>query len=676
MRRNLAGTLLGVLLLIGGALADNGGTESPFSLGAGTRALGLGTADLVFGDASAAVYWNPAGLALTEHYSLEAFHSGLYDSDAGYQYFGFAVPTMDIGCFGAGIFRLGIDGIEKRDASNLYLGQITDSRLGLYIGYGHTVSNYDLGAAITVEQHSPDEYSATSSPGLTLSAGRRFGLGSETVPCIGAVIVGRNLIRPSIKLDEQSITYPYSVDAGVSVRLLPFRTEDHSLVVSGRLAKVQNLSAWTAFGLEYSMRDLLDVRAGLRDGEASFGFGLFYKYVGFDYALVDRDLGALHTFSITAHFGIPMSERRQVREETKEAEFNELLGQRFAESNRDMVEDLMGQGERAAATGDLAQAVMLYERALFISAGAGMDTVMISELAHEASVRLEQEESIRAYAQNMNEARERFDAGDYLGARYFANLALSSRPESGQAVDLLEQADAAVEASVSREQEIETGLLMADSLASYGEIAEALVITRSLARVAGDDSRVRLALKKAEFAHWQSTAEAAFSRADYHGARAALDSATVRFPDHPWCGSLRGRIAARTEQKPPPDPGVPAGRQASRAAQKLSPEMDKEVAATYRRGKELFEKGQLSAAVVEWERVEALAPAYMSVREYLVDAYKFLGVELYTQNKLGEAVDVWKKAAHIAPDSTEIANYIKRTEHEISKLQEMSYERR
>ncbi len=677
MRRILAGTICAVLLFGAAAHADDGGTESPFSLGAGSRALGLGTADLIYCGPSAAVYWNPAGLALAERYSFEAFHSGLYDSDAGYEYFGFAVPTLDIGSFGAGIFRLGIDGIEKRDASNLYIGRISDSRLGLYVGYGHTVAQYDIGAAITVEQHSPDTYSATSSPGLTLAAGRRFHPGSERVPEVGAVVVGRNLIRPSIKLDEQSITYPYSIDGGVSIKVLPAGTEGHRVVLSGRLAKVEDLGVKTAVGIEYSLQNTLDVRAGLQGGDVSFGFGLFYKYLGFDYALVDRDLGIMHTFSITAGFGMPMSEKRRNREESREAEFNDLLGQRFAESNRDMFEDLVGRGERSAAAGELAQAVMLYERALFIATGADMDTVEVAQLVQATRARLEQEESIRAYAQNMDEARARFDSGDYLGARYFANLALSIRPGSNPATALLEEADAAVEASVSREQEISRGLTMADSLTSYGEIDEALVVTRSLSRVAGDDSRVRLALKRAEFAYWRAAAEGAFSRGDYRAAKADLDSAAVRFPDHPWCGSLGSRIIAQTERRQPPsDPGIPEGRPAADPAEKLSPEMEKEVAATYKRGQRLFEEGRLSDAVVEWEKVEALVAGYMSVRDYLVDAYKFLGVELYTQNKLDEAVDVWKKATRIAPDSAEIENYIKRTEHEISKLREMSYEQR
>jgi tetratricopeptide (TPR) repeat protein len=658
------------------ARARDGGTESPFSLGAGSRELGMGAADLVYCRPGLAAYWYPAGLALTERYSFEAFHSGLYDSDAGYQYFGLAVPTMDFGTFGVGVFRLGIDGIEKRDGENMYLGQISDSRLGLYLGYGHTVSGYELGAAITVEQHSPDVYSATSSPGITLSAGRRFGLGSRRLPELGAAVVARNIIRPSIKLDEQSVTYPYSIDGGVSLELLPMGTRDHVVVVSGKLSKVENVSACAALGVEYSLYGNVDVRAGLRDGEASFGFGLFYKYVGFDYAMVKRDLGTLHMFSVTAGFGVPMSLRRQHRDEQREAEFNELLGQRFAESNRTMINDLVERAGRMESSGDLTQATMLYERALFLSEAAGMDTTELSWRAVKSRERLEVQQINAAYTQNMNDARSRFDAGDFLGARYFADLALSVNPVSEEARSLMERADAFVEESVSREEEIERGLVMADSLTSYGNIDEALVVTHSLNGIAGDDVRVKLALKKAEFAYWQSAAEGALSRADYRAADAALDSAAVRFPDHPWCRSLGGRIAAETARRQPEAPGMwpEPGRETAKP-QKLSAEVQKEVAATYKRGQELFEKGQLSEAVNEWERVEALAPGYMSVREYLVDGYKFLGVELYTQNRLGAAVDVWKKAAKIAPDSTEIASYIKRTEHEISKLQEMSYDR-
>ena len=116
--------------------------------------------------------------------------------------------------------------------------------------------------------------------------------------------------------------------------------------------------------------------------------------------------------------------------------------------------------------------------------------------------------------------------------------------------------------------------------------------------------------------------------------------------------------------------------QAARRIGVAPDDLRKEVEADYKTGQQLFEKGNLTGAVARWEKVERLAPGYMSVRTYLVDAYKFLGVELYTQSRLADAVDVWKKAAGLDPDSSEIAGYIKRTESEIATLEELSYESR
>jgi tetratricopeptide (TPR) repeat protein len=668
---------LAILAAGGPALGGDGGTESPFTLGAGARSLALGSADLIYCGPGVCAYWNPAVLSRTERYSLEAFHSGLYDADAGYQYFGLAVPTMDFGSFGMGVFRLGIDGIEKRDADNLYLGEISDSRLGLCLGYGSSLSGYDLGATVTIEQHSPGTYSATSSPGLTVSVARRFATGGRRLREVGIALVGRNLVGPSIKLDQQSITYPYSIEAGVSVDVLPLGTGDHRLVFAGRFAKVEDLSGWASMGIEYTLWDNVSLRGGIRDGDASFGAGLFYKYVGFNYAMVSRDLGNLHMFSINANLGMPVSERRMARERAREAEFNRLISRRLADSNREMVEGLFEEGKATAASGDLGGAVALFERALFIAQAAGIDTTEISRVANEAGARLKRQNAAEAYARNMGAARERLEADDYLGARYYVDLALSNDPGSDEAKALLDRVEDAVVESATREQTVLRGLAMADSLLDYGETGQALVLVRSLSRAAGSDGRVQRGLRKAEFSYWQRAAEDAFARADYGAARAAVDSAAARFKDHPWCITMMGKIDMEGRRRAgwaESDRGE-AGRSAP-AAPNLSPELEKEVAATYKRGQELFKQGDLSAAVAEWEKVDALAPGYLSVRDYLVEAYKFLGVELYTSNRLAQAVDVWKKAYKIAPDSTEISNYIKRTEHEISKLEEMSYERR
>jgi cytochrome c-type biogenesis protein CcmH/NrfG len=102
--------------------------------------------------------------------------------------------------------------------------------------------------------------------------------------------------------------------------------------------------------------------------------------------------------------------------------------------------------------------------------------------------------------------------------------------------------------------------------------------------------------------------------------------------------------------------------------------MRRQVDALYSSSRDAFEAGNLRTAITGWEQVEAMAPNYQSVREYLVTAYKFVGVEYYGQNKLAEAVEVWKAAQRLNPNNAEISEYIRRTESEIRKLKELSYE--
>jgi tetratricopeptide (TPR) repeat protein len=140
------------------------------------------------------------------------------------------------------------------------------------------------------------------------------------------------------------------------------------------------------------------------------------------------------------------------------------------------------------------------------------------------------------------------------------------------------------------------------------------------------------------------------------------------FPGHRWCLDLRAKCHATAQ--PVATPTVVSG------TAPLSRELQKEVDAAYRTGQAAFTQGDLRGAVAGWETVERLAPGYQSVREYLVNSYKFLGVELYGQNRLPEALDVWRKAAVLAPGNAEIAAYVKRTENEIQKLKAMSYDAR
>ncbi|PKK85035.1 MAG: hypothetical protein CVT49_00395 [candidate division Zixibacteria bacterium HGW-Zixibacteria-1] len=671
MRRLAIYILCLFITALSAAAANDGGTRSPFSLGAGARDLAQGGANIAFGDAATAPYWNTSRLAMAEQIAITGFHSRLYDSDVAYQYFGAVVPTLDWGCIGLGIFRLGVSGIEQRDADNVLIpGELQDNRMAFYLSYGKDFSGYDVGLAVSFEHHSLGTYSATSSPGLNLSLGRTFAFHSDHIRELSLALVGRNLIKPGKELASDRVEQPSAFDAGFSLKVKPAAPWDHNLTLSAVYTRVDYLDSKYAAGIEYSFHDLVSLRGGVRDGNLSAGGGLSYKSITFDYALVDRDMGSLHMFAISTAFGTPLNSKRKIRAETREAEFNSLMNNRLVSKNRDMVTDLMQKGRQYLDNGNLNEAVNHLDRALFLARNAGIDTTGLFELALESHKRLEEVIVRQEYGQYMDSAQARFDIRDYLAARYFAGLALDKFPNSNEARSLLESADAAIESNTSREEMIVGRLMMVDSLLSYGRVENALKVVNTLKEYAPDDNRVKLAIRKTEFEFYKEKATTAFAAGNLRLADGAVDTALTFFPGHQWCTNMKARIQQEVKRRAAPidTPTVPVIKET------ISDEVLKEVRESYETAQRLFAKGSLSEAIEYWEKVDRLAPDYQSVRQYLVKAYKYVGVELYGRNLLRDAVDTWKKASLLDPGNNEINDYIKRTENEIRRLEELSYE--
>ncbi|MBD3401522.1 hypothetical protein GF420_01400 [candidate division GN15 bacterium] len=669
MKRLLLTTFTLTLFLTGAVLADsNGGAESPFMFGAGARELALGGSGIAVADPAFAPFWNPARLAHTEQYRLGAYHSSLYESDVAYQYVGLALPTLDFGTLGVGVFRLGVSGIERRDAGNVLLGEFDDSRLGFYIGYGRQISGYDVGAALTIEHQSLDSYSSTTSPGLNLSVGRRFDSPLSWLDHVSVVLSGDNLIKPSMTLADDNVSYPFTLDAGAALGMSP-GSWDHELTLAASMVKVDQLDALFALGLEYSLADLLHLRGGVRDSKLSFGVGLTYKAFSFDYALVDRDLGELHMFTLTSGFGKTMSQRRDERQQEREAAFNEMMNDRLVSRNRETVFDLVEEGRRSLNTGEFESAVELFDRARFMARTSGVDSTEIVRLGEQAQGRLDEVRRILRYDQFLDSAQVELASRDYLAARYFASRALTEMPQSSDAQSLLNEANRALHQSAEQDEMIQQRLWKVDSLLSYGHVDEANSLIRLLEQYADRYESVQRAIRRVEFEKCRELASAAFARNDLQEAQVALDSATTLFPGHQWCADLKARIEQRLVGRSRPE--TPTRQTATRP---LSPELEKEVRNAYQAARQAFQQGDLETAITRWETVERLAPGYQSVREYLVNAYKFVGVERYGKNELRAAIEIWRKAARLAPDNKEIADYIERTENEIRRLEELSYE--
>ncbi len=674
MMKRLLLTYLILAVLAGAVTAgnDDGGTSSPFSLGFGAGELAMGGASMVGGPSAAVAYWNPAGLANAPRPALTGFHTRLFDSDVAYQYLGLSIPTLDFGGFGIGVGRLGIDGIEKIDANNLYLNDIQDNRLVVYLAYGRHVSGYRVGMSAHLEHHSIDDYSATSSPGITLSLGRTWNRKAGLIRAVYADFVGRNLLRPGIELAQTKVEYPTSADFGVAAEIAPTRAWPHILTLALKVTKTQGVDPHWAAGAEYAVGQVMALRAGLNQSNPSLGVGLHLAMLNFDYAWIDRDMGSLHMFSLTSSLGASVSERRAERSRRREEEFNRLMSSRWDERNRNMVDRLTEEGRQALESGDLVAATDKLDRALFLARAASMDTTRLAVEAEQARSRLDQVLSHQRYSQYLDLAEASLADEDYVMTRHYADLALDEQGNSNQARALLNTAIRALQAGSARDSLVQHGLVSIDSLLSYGMIDQALARARGLAELAPDNPQVKLACKRTLFENLRHGAEQAFNRSDYTAADHLVDSAMVVLPGHRWGKEMRARLqSARVTtvtEAAPAGPGEPAPQA------RISEEVRRRVAEIYHDGRAAFEAGDLRRAVANWEEVQRLAPGWESVGDYLVSAYKFIGVELYSSNQLEQAVDFWRRAARLAPDNAEINNYIVRAENEIKRLRELSYD--
>ena len=596
---------IGLLLALSGVGlgANDGGTVSPFSFGAGARELSLGGASWTAPADAVAAFWNPARLARAERTAITGFYTRLFESDVAYQYAGVAVPTLDWGSFGIGVFRLGVDGIEQRDASNLLLGETSDNRMAIYLAYGRRLSGFDIGLAIQLEQHSLYSYSATSSPGLNLAAIRTVTTGSERVTRFDLAVQIRNAVKPEMKLDQQDISFPTQVAIGVSATILPNPSWEQEATVFAGVDKTNQVSSRLSLGMEYSFLNAVWLRGGLNDSKLAVGGGLSYRSISFDYSLVQRDMGSVHMFSLTSAFGAPASVRRETRARKQEQEFNQLMSDQLQKHNSEMIGDLIRQGKQMLGEGELTGAASAFDRALFLSRSGNMDTTAISALASECKQRLNDLLSGQRYSQAIDSAHARLALADYLGVRYYAGIALNERLNSAEAASLLTKANDAIQQSFLRDESISTRLWLADSLLSYGKTDEAQSVVSALAQFAPDDQGVQLAVKKVKFERFRQRAARDFAQENLVSALNAVDSALSLFAGHGYCLELRRQILAAQSIKGQPGQQVAVAKELPKS---LSAEMTREVESDYETAQKHFKNGDLKQAIQYWEKVEVL----------------------------------------------------------------------
>ncbi len=299
------------LFLTGSAHSASSYAGEFLTLGAGARALALGSAYVAIANDATAGYWNAAGLASLEKNQLHLMHTERFSGLVQHDFVAIARPGRRLHGMALSFFRVGVGDIhftELQDpgrplsADNRPLIASTEQSAdyGLYLSGGRRFgSRLTLGLSIKAVYR---QIASISAYGFGIDLGARYRLSSgvalaanlrdlSTTPIIWNT-QSTDQIQPSLLL---GLAYVLPLAGGQTTAVLATRSGGDASDASGNTP----LNA----GLEYRHR-YIALRTGLEEGRQSYGLGLNpHRNLDLDLAYLQHDeLSATYQFSATFHF--------------------------------------------------------------------------------------------------------------------------------------------------------------------------------------------------------------------------------------------------------------------------------------------------------------------------------------------------------------------------------------
>lgn len=644
--------------------AADGGVRSPFADGAGNRALAMGGAYAALADDPGAGGWNPAGLARLQRPALQVSRASLYGLDTTEEFAAFAWPSWRWGAAGLAVRRLGTDGIERRDDRNLLLGEFSATEMELAASWGRALGDaWCVGAGVKLARQDIDARAGTG-VGVDLGAMVRPGVAfGGDVPVLARTTLGvsvRNLVSPTIRLDESEVSDPTEFRIGAAWEH-PLGG-GRSVRVATDLVAAQRTDVAPRAGAEVVPHPMVALRGGWNGESVTAGAGVRWRTNSFDYAFEDNPIEVVHRFGVTLAFGPSVGERRAADRLAEEAAIRERLDRLFVEREEERLAELLDRGRtllaegrsdeaadaaagaralrpddaravrleaeclaaQAAARegrGELADAMILYARAVALAPDdAGL--VAAATRCREASdLREERDARVRALH---GEALDAFAAGDYRRSRDRLHTLLEVSPDDADGRTLLVRAEAAIALRVG---DLVQQARDASAEGRYDDAEARLDAARSLdpgaAAVATAAERLRRAVRDAE----------ARARATRDGERDA----------------------------PSPAPAPPA----------VSRKKQREIADLYLRGVEAAEAGQAEDAIRYWELVWSADPAYEQVAAFLKREYLLRGLDAFSRGRLDDAIDLWERARTVDPTDERTLGYLARAREQSDRSRQI-----
>ncbi|MCX5800744.1 MAG: PorV/PorQ family protein [Candidatus Eisenbacteria bacterium] len=593
----LAATLLLLALSSGTSVAASsvsGGTESIFSLGAGSRALGMGGAFTAISDDATATYWNPAGLSCLGQTGITGFHSLLFEGSS-LDFFSIAHPTVRFGGIGFAFLRVGTDGIQAYDDRSRSLGQIGFSQSEMIFSYGRKIPfNVNVGASLKIVNQGMGELSTN---------GAGFDVGAlYSVPYVKGLALGlaaRDVPGAKLKLADRVENTPRTLRAGGSYRD-SLRGGRDVLLVGIDVSLPEKANTNVSVGGEYVVDQLVALRAGFKEGKLCAGVGVKWRSYSLDYSIGNSELGNLHQFSVSATFGDPIALRKEREERERKRELARMLEEEKAkriEAHAELARRAFDQASYSSAL-DEWNLVLEYDPE---NAQAKESVKKI----REALARKTEEEARMAGEHAklhvlLEVAKEYVSQGDFNAGLLRFRQANELEPGNAEALSGIRQADSLIAVDVA------SNVALAKNLAASGKYLEAYSAWNKVLILSPENEEARRgmetsksavetvgrdlveAMRRIDALTLYTNAVTAYDRENYTEAKAQLQEMLKLYP-----ADQEGlRLAEKIEERLSPK----------------TPKVEENVKKLYVEGMNHFNLGEYEKAIESWKKIMAVDP--------------------------------------------------------------------
>ncbi len=284
------------------AVRGRGGVPGEFlSWGAGARSLAMGNAFVAVSNDASATYWNPAGLGNIERQEAMMLHTMLW-ANTSYDFLSYVKPMTNLGAIGLSLVRLYSGGFEGYDVWNERTASFSDDQIAVTMSIGKKLlKTLSVGANFRYLKHTLAWHTNSS---FVVDVASLYGV--PRIPDLSLGLNLQNVFEQQIAPSEDKL--PFTIRLGAAYRQFKRRLGITADVVS----RAGTPGLEPHFGVEYWAMKYLALRAGMDSEEKSFGFGLNWNNISFDYALAMHDLGISHRMSASIRFGPSIAARREL----------------------------------------------------------------------------------------------------------------------------------------------------------------------------------------------------------------------------------------------------------------------------------------------------------------------------------------------------------------------------